>query len=57
MHRRIVENDDGIPHFTRASKNIAAATALLRGLPELATPEDLWAQREIRTLLEHAAVQ
>jgi hypothetical protein len=55
MNRRIVEDDDGLPHFTQA-QNIAAATALLRGLPKPATPEDHRAHREIHTLLERMAV-
>jgi uncharacterized coiled-coil DUF342 family protein len=29
VHRRIVEDDDEIPRLTRASQNIAAASALL----------------------------
>jgi hypothetical protein len=37
--RRIVEDDDGLPRFTRASQNIAAVAALLRGLPEPTTLE------------------
>jgi hypothetical protein len=57
MNRRIVEDDDGLPRFTRASQNIAAVTALLRGLPEPTTPEGHQAQREIYKLLEHAVVQ
>jgi hypothetical protein len=40
MHRRIVEDDDGLPHFTWASQNIAIAVPLLRGLLEPATPEE-----------------
>ena len=54
---RIIEDDEALPHFTRASQNIAVATALLRGLSEPATPEDHQAHREIRTLLEHVAAQ
>jgi hypothetical protein len=38
-NQRIVEDDDGLPRFTRESQNIAAATTLLRGLPEPTTPE------------------
>jgi hypothetical protein len=52
--QRIVEDDDGLPRFTQASQNIAAAVALLRGLT---TPEGHQAQREIRALLEHTAMQ
>ena len=57
VNRRIIEDDEALPHFTRASQNIAAAAALLRGLSELVTPEDRRAHYEIRTLLEPAAGQ
>jgi len=57
VHRRILTDDGTLPHFARASQNIAAATALLHSLPEAATSEDRRARREIRTLLEHAAAQ
>ena len=39
VHRRILTDDGTLPHFARASQNIAAATALLHGLPEAATSE------------------
>ena len=54
MNWRIIEDDEALPHFTWASQNIAAMVALLLGLLEPATPEDRWAHREIRTLLERA---
>ena len=57
VNRRIIKDDGALPHFARASQNIAAAAALLQGLPKPATPEDHWAYREICTLLERAAVQ
>ena len=57
MNRRIIEDDEALPHFARASQNIAAMAALLRGLPEPATPEDRRAHHEIRMLLERAATQ
>ena len=57
VNRRIIEDEEALPHFTRASQNIAAATALLRGLPGPATLEDRRAHREIRTLHERAAAQ
>ena len=57
MNWRIIEDDEALPHYTRASQNIAAAAALLQGLLGPATPEDRRAHREIRTLLERAAVQ
>ena len=55
VHQRILTDDGILPHFARASQNIAAATALLHGLPEAATAEDRRAHREIRMLLERAA--
>ena len=57
VHQRILTDDGTLPHFARASQNIAAVTALLHGLPEAATSEDRRACREIRTLLERAAAQ
>ena len=57
VNRRIIEDDEALPHFTRASQNITAAAALLRGLSGLATPEDRLAHHEIRTLLERAVAQ
>ena len=52
MNRRIIEDDEALPHFTRVSQNIAAVAAFLQGLLEPATPEDHRAHLEIRTLLE-----
>ena len=57
VHQRILTDNGALPHFARASQNITAATALLHGLPEAATAKDCRAHREIRTLLERAAVQ
>ena len=57
VHQRILTDDGTLPHFTRASQNITATTALFHGLLEAATSEDRWARREIRTLLECAVVQ
>ena len=57
VNQRIIEDDGGLPHFARASQNIATAVALLLGLPKPATPEDRRAHREIHTLLERTAVQ
>ena len=56
VNRRIIADNETLPHFTRASQNIAAATALFHGLLEAATPEDRRVHREIRTLLECVAV-
>ena len=53
----IIEDNKALPHFTRASQNIAVVVALLRGLSGPVTPEDRRAHREIHTLLERAAVQ
>ena len=55
VNRRIIADDETLPRFAQASQNIAAATALLHGLPEAATSEDHRAHQEIRTLLERAA--
>ena len=57
VNQRIIEDDKSLPHFTRASQNIAATVALLQGLPKPTTPEDHWTHHEIRTLLECTAVQ
>jgi hypothetical protein len=57
MNWMIVEDDDGLPHFAWANQNIAIVTVLLRGLLEPATPRDRRVHREIRRLLERAAVQ
>ena len=57
VHRRIIEDDDGLPHFTRASQNIAVAVAMIRGMLEPTMPDEHRAYREIGTLLERAAVQ
>ena len=57
VNRRIIEDDEALPHFTRASQNIIAVVALLRGLSGPTTPEDRLAHHEIRTLLERAAAQ
>ena len=54
---RIIVDDEFLHRFARASQNIAATAALLRGLPEAATSEDRRAHREIRTLLERAVAQ
>ena len=52
-----MEDDHGPPRFARAGQNIAAAAALLQGLPAPATPEERKTQQEIKTLLERAAAQ
>ena len=55
VNRRIIKDDEALPHFAWASQNIAAMVALLRGLSWPATPEDHWAHHEIRTLLKCTA--
>ena len=57
VNQRIIEDDEALPQLTRASQNIAATVALLRGLSRPATLEDRRAHHEIRTLLERAAAQ
>ena len=57
VNRRIIIDDEALPHFTRVSQNIAAVMALLHGLIEATMPEDRWAHHEIRTLLERTVVQ
>ena len=55
VNRRTIKDDKALPHFTRASQNIAAVVALLWGLLEPTTPEDHRAYHEISTLLKRAA--
>lgn len=52
-----MEDDGGLPQFARAGQNIAAAAALVRGLPAPTTPEEQRIQRGIRELLGRAAEQ
>jgi len=40
VNQRIIAIGETLPHFIRASQNIAAAMALLHCLLEAATPED-----------------
>jgi hypothetical protein len=54
---QIVEDGGGLPQFTRASQNITAVVALLRRLPEPATPEERKTQWEIHELLNRVAEQ
>ena len=57
MNQRIIEDDEALPHFTRASQNITATAALLRGLLEPATPKDHQAHCEICMLIERTMAQ
>ena len=57
VNRRIIEDDGALPYLAWASQNFTAVATLLRGLPEPTRFEDHQAHREIRTLLERAAVQ
>ena len=54
---RIIKDNEALPHFARASQNIAAVAALLRGLPGAVTPDEHQAHHEIRMLLEWVATQ
>ena len=45
------------PQFARASQNIAAAAMLLRGVPEPVDPQERAVHRNLRALVEAAAVQ
>ena len=55
VNRKIITDDETLPHFTRASQNITAMMALLHGLLEATMSEVRRAHCEIRTLLERAA--
>ena len=55
MNRRIIEDDEALPHFTRESQNITIVAALLWGLSGPVMPEDRWAHHEIHMLLKCAA--
>jgi hypothetical protein len=48
---------DAPPHFRRASQNLAAATMLLRGCPEVATSEERRVRQQLKALLEATAAQ
>ena len=45
------------PQFTRANQNITAAAMLLRGLPEPNDPQEQAIHRNLRALVETAAIQ
>ena len=45
------------PQFTRADQNITVAAMLLRGLPEPVDPQEQAVHRNLRALVETAAVQ
>ena len=57
VNRRIIVDDEALPHFAWVSQNIAAASALLYGLLGTTTPKDHWVHREIHTLIERAVAQ
>jgi hypothetical protein len=61
VQQRIINDDrdviDGMPVFKRASQNLAATAVLLRKIPEPATPQEKEMHKQIKTLLETAAVQ
>ena len=45
------------PQFARASQNIAAASMLLRGVPEPVDPQERAVHRNLRVLVESTVVQ
>ena len=57
VQRDIVNEGNDVPQFARAGQNIAAAAMLLRGVPELVDPQERAVYRNLRVLVEAAAVQ
>lgn len=55
MRRCIANDDHAPPRFARVGQNISTPAALLRTLPEPATPEAHRVQREMANLLTLAA--
>ena len=53
----IVNEGNDVPQFTRVSQNIAAAVMRLRGVPEPVDPQERAVYRNLRVLVEAAAVQ
>ena len=53
----ILDEGNNPPQFARAGQNIAAAAMLLRGLPELADPQEQAIHQNLRALVETTAVQ
>ena len=57
VHRNIVDGGNDPPQFARASQNITVVAMLLRGLPESIDPQEQEVHRNLRALVETAAVQ
>ena len=57
VQRDIVNEGNDVPQFARASQNITAAAILLRGVPEPVDPQERAVYRNLRVLVEAAAVQ
>ena len=57
VQRNIIDGGDDPPHFARAGQNITAVGMLLRGLPEPVDPQEQVVHRNLRALVETAAVQ
>ena len=55
--RNIMDGGNDPPQFARASRNITNAVMLLRGVPEPVDPQERAVHRNLRALVEAAAVQ
>jgi hypothetical protein len=56
VQQAIIADANGPPQFARAGQNIAALAMLLCNLPEPADPQQQELHRNIRTLVERAAM-
>ena len=57
VQHNIVNEGNDVPQFARVGQNIAAAAMLLRGVPEPVDPQERAVYRNLRVLVEAAAVQ
>ena len=57
VQRDIMNEGNDVPQFARVGQNIAAAAMLLRGVPEPVDPQERAVYRNLRVLVEAAAVQ
>ena len=57
VQRGIMDERNDPPLFARASQNIAAAAMLLRGVPEPVEPQERAVYRNLRAMVEAAAIQ
>jgi hypothetical protein len=57
VQRAIAADANGSPQFARVGQNITTAAMLLCNLPEPTDPQQQELHRNIRMLVEHAAVQ